>query len=87
MIFNYLSQCIQQILESIAYCHDNSVVHRDLKPENLLLASRAKGASVKLGFNYIIILNYLIFLLADFGLAIEVKGDDEAWYFLTILNF
>uniref|UniRef100_A0A915P7H1 Calcium/calmodulin-dependent protein kinase type II n=1 Tax=Meloidogyne floridensis TaxID=298350 RepID=A0A915P7H1_9BILA len=59
------SQCIQQILESIAYCHDNSVVHRDLKPENLLLASRAKGASVK---------------LADFGLAIEVKGEDEAWY-------
>ncbi|KAL3076268.1 hypothetical protein niasHS_013539 [Heterodera schachtii] len=59
------SQCIQQILESIAYCHDNSVVHRDLKPENLLLASRAKGAAVK---------------LADFGLAIEVQGNSESWY-------
>uniref|UniRef100_A0A914GYX1 Calcium/calmodulin-dependent protein kinase type II n=1 Tax=Globodera rostochiensis TaxID=31243 RepID=A0A914GYX1_GLORO len=59
------SQCIQQILESIAYCHDNSVVHRDLKPENLLLASRAKGAAVK---------------LADFGLAIEVQGSSESWY-------
>jgi calcium/calmodulin-dependent protein kinase (CaM kinase) II len=59
------SHCIQQILESIAYCHANSVVHRDLKPENLLLASRAKGAAVK---------------LADFGLAIEVQGESEAWY-------
>jgi serine/threonine protein kinase len=45
----FCSQCIQQILESIAYCHENNVVHRDLKPENLLLASRAKGAAVKLG--------------------------------------
>lgn len=59
------SHCIQQILESIAYCHSNGVVHRDLKPENLLLASRAKGAAVK---------------LADFGLAIELQNEQEAWY-------
>uniref|UniRef100_A0A915A9F2 Calcium/calmodulin-dependent protein kinase type II n=1 Tax=Parascaris univalens TaxID=6257 RepID=A0A915A9F2_PARUN len=59
------SHCIQQILESIAYCHMNNVVHRDLKPENLLLASKAKGAAVK---------------LADFGLAIEVQGETEAWF-------
>ncbi|PAV90280.1 hypothetical protein WR25_14284 [Diploscapter pachys] len=59
------SHCIQQILESIAYCHSNSIVHRDLKPENLLLASKAKGAAVK---------------LADFGLAIEVSQDTEAWF-------
>uniref|UniRef100_A0A8R1I1K3 Calcium/calmodulin-dependent protein kinase type II n=1 Tax=Caenorhabditis japonica TaxID=281687 RepID=A0A8R1I1K3_CAEJA len=58
------SHCIQQILESIAYCHSNGIVHRDLKPENLLLASKAKGAAVK---------------LADFGLAIEVN-DSEAWH-------
>lgn len=61
----------------------NGVVHRDLKPENLLLGTRyvilnsphyslfippsfrAKGAAVK---------------LADFGLAIEVQGESEAWY-------
>ncbi|CAI5447745.1 unnamed protein product [Caenorhabditis angaria] len=59
------SHCIQQILESIAYCHANSIVHRDLKPENLLLASKAKGAAVK---------------LADFGLAIETSQDTEAWF-------
>ncbi|XP_076368413.1 calcium/calmodulin-dependent protein kinase type II alpha chain-like isoform X6 [Tachypleus tridentatus] len=59
------SHCIQQILESVNHCHQNSVVHRDLKPENLLLASKAKGAAVK---------------LADFGLAIEVQGDQQAWY-------
>ncbi|XP_054003427.1 calcium/calmodulin-dependent protein kinase type II alpha chain isoform X19 [Hylaeus anthracinus] len=59
------SHCIQQILESVHHCHHNGVVHRDLKPENLLLASKAKGAAVK---------------LADFGLAIEVQGDALAWF-------
>ncbi|XP_017765903.1 PREDICTED: calcium/calmodulin-dependent protein kinase type II delta chain isoform X4 [Eufriesea mexicana] len=59
------SHCIQQILESVHHCHYNGVVHRDLKPENLLLASKAKGAAVK---------------LADFGLAIEVQGEAPAWF-------
>ncbi|XP_046141034.1 calcium/calmodulin-dependent protein kinase type II delta 2 chain isoform X8 [Osmia bicornis bicornis] len=59
------SHCIQQILESVHHCHHNGVVHRDLKPENLLLASKAKGAVVK---------------LADFGLAIEVQGEAQAWF-------
>lgn len=35
------------------------------KPENLLLASKSKGAAVK---------------LADFGLAIEVQGEQQAWF-------
>ena len=35
------------------------------QPENLLLASTCKGAAVK---------------LADFGLAIEVQGDQQAWF-------
>ncbi|XP_017877716.1 calcium/calmodulin-dependent protein kinase type II alpha chain isoform X8 [Ceratina calcarata] len=59
------SHCIQQILESVNHCHHNGIVHRDLKPENLLLASKIKGAAVK---------------LADFGLAIEVQGDAQAWF-------
>ncbi|CAG0913427.1 unnamed protein product [Notodromas monacha] len=36
-----------------------------LQPENLLLASKAKGAAVK---------------LADFGLAIEFQNDQSAWF-------
>ncbi|KAM6941871.1 calcium/calmodulin-dependent protein kinase type II delta 2 chain isoform 1-T1 [Lycodopsis pacificus] len=59
------SHCIQQIVESVHHCHVNGIVHRDLKPENLLLASKLKGAAVK---------------LADFGLAIEVQGDQQAWF-------
>uniref|UniRef100_A0ACB8ETA8 Calcium/calmodulin-dependent protein kinase type II subunit gamma n=1 Tax=Sphaerodactylus townsendi TaxID=933632 RepID=A0ACB8ETA8_9SAUR len=35
------------------------------EPENLLLASKCKGAAVK---------------LADFGLAIEVQGEQQAWF-------
>jgi len=40
------------------------------QPENLLLASKSKGAAVK---------------LADFGLAIEVQGDQQAWFGKSIL--
>ncbi|KAG1927101.1 calcium/calmodulin-dependent protein kinase type II subunit gamma isoform X3 [Pimephales promelas] len=59
------SHCINQILESVCHIHQHDIVHRDLKPENLLLASKMKGAAVK---------------LADFGLAIEVQGDQQAWF-------
>ncbi|ESO06062.1 hypothetical protein HELRODRAFT_155666 [Helobdella robusta] len=59
------SNCMQQILESVDYCHQMNIVHRDLKPENLLLASKLKGAAVK---------------LADFGLAIEVQGEQQSWF-------
>ncbi|MFT7807800.1 calcium/calmodulin-dependent protein kinase type II subunit alpha isoform X2 [Arapaima gigas] len=50
------SHWIQQILEAVLHCHQMGVVHQDLKPGNLLLASKLKGAAVK---------------LADFGLAIK----------------
>ncbi|XP_049645090.1 calcium/calmodulin-dependent protein kinase type II subunit gamma isoform X6 [Suncus etruscus] len=59
------SHCIHQILESVSHIHQHDIVHRDLKPENLLLASKCKGAAVK---------------LADFGLAIEVQGEQQAWF-------
>ncbi|XP_072005116.1 calcium/calmodulin-dependent protein kinase type II subunit beta isoform X6 [Engystomops pustulosus] len=59
------SHCLHQILESVCFTHSCDIVHRDLKPENLLLASKCKGAAVK---------------LADFGLAIEVQGDQQAWF-------
>ncbi|XP_043967516.1 calcium/calmodulin-dependent protein kinase (CaM kinase) II beta 1 isoform X7 [Gambusia affinis] len=59
------SHCIHQILESVHHIHQHDIVHRDLKPENLLLASKCKNAAVK---------------LADFGLAIEVQGDQQAWF-------
>ncbi|XP_052463454.1 calcium/calmodulin-dependent protein kinase type II subunit beta isoform X40 [Carassius gibelio] len=59
------SHCIHQILESVDHIHHHDIVHRDLKPENLLLASKCKNAAVK---------------LADFGLAIEVQGEQQAWF-------
>nr|XP_057913698.1 calcium/calmodulin-dependent protein kinase type II subunit beta-like isoform X2 [Doryrhamphus excisus] len=59
------SHCIHQIVDSVSYTHQHNIVHRDLKPENLLLASKCKNAAVK---------------LADFGLAIEVQGDQQAWF-------
>ncbi|XP_051517275.1 calcium/calmodulin-dependent protein kinase type II subunit beta-like isoform X24 [Myxocyprinus asiaticus] len=59
------SHCIHQILDSVHHIHQHDIVHRDLKPENLLLASKCKNAAVK---------------LADFGLAIEVQGEQQAWF-------
>ncbi|GCB61383.1 hypothetical protein scyTo_0007042 [Scyliorhinus torazame] len=61
----FYSHCIHQILDSVNHIHQHDIVHRDLKPENLLLASKCKGAAVK---------------LADFGLAIEVQGEQQAWF-------
>lgn len=42
-----------------------SLIALIIQPENLLLASKCKNAAVK---------------LADFGLAIEVQGDQQAWF-------
>lgn len=56
------SFCMAQILMALDHCHDRGIVHRDLKPENLLLSSKQKDAFIK---------------LADFGLAVEVKGENE----------
>ncbi|KAK2095940.1 hypothetical protein P7K49_024974 [Saguinus oedipus] len=46
-------------------CQGGTRPHPTCSPENLLLASKCKGAAVK---------------LADFGLAIEVQGDQQAWF-------
>ena len=59
------SICIQQVLEAVSHCHDSGIVHRDLKPENLLLASKSKNALIK---------------LADFGIAVQLKGANKAWF-------
>ena len=56
---------MQQILESVQYCHSMNVVHRDIKPENLLLSSKNKDAKIK---------------LADFGLSVEVSNDKTYWF-------
>jgi len=56
------STCMAQILMALDHCHERGIIHRDLKPENLLLSSRDKNAIIK---------------LADFGLAVEVKGENE----------
>ncbi|XP_064389369.1 calcium/calmodulin-dependent protein kinase type II subunit delta-like isoform X2 [Halichondria panicea] len=60
------SSCMQQVLESVEYCHQKNIIHRDLKPENLLLSSKTKDAIVK---------------LADFGLAVELDGSNQStWH-------
>jgi len=46
----------KQLLRSIEYCHQRSVLHRDLKPQNLLISSPPGGGPKKL-------------VLADFGLG------------------
>uniref|UniRef100_UPI00398F4AC4 calcium/calmodulin-dependent protein kinase type IV-like isoform X1 n=1 Tax=Pristiophorus japonicus TaxID=55135 RepID=UPI00398F4AC4 len=48
------AHAVKQILEAVAYLHENGVVHRDLKPENLLYADLSAEAPLK---------------IADFGLS------------------
>lgn len=47
----------RKMLESLRYCHENSVAHCDMKPKNLLLVSDDDDVQVK---------------LADFGFATRV---------------
>ncbi|XP_029989510.1 calcium/calmodulin-dependent protein kinase type 1D-like [Sphaeramia orbicularis] len=45
---------IKQVLEAVAYLHENSIVHRDLKPENLLYYNMDENAKI---------------MISDFGLS------------------
>ncbi|KAL7534676.1 hypothetical protein ACHAXR_006030 [Thalassiosira sp. AJA248-18] len=47
----------RKMLESVRYCHENSVAHCDMKPKNLLLVSEEDDVQMK---------------LADFGFATRV---------------
>ncbi|KAK9302390.1 hypothetical protein QLX08_005636 [Tetragonisca angustula] len=48
------SGLIRQVLEAVAYMHDQGVVHRDLKPENLLYYSPEEDSKI---------------MISDFGLS------------------
>ena len=50
---------------------DGGVCFLTAQPENLLLASKCKNAAVK---------------LADFGLAIEVQGEQQAWFVQHVIG-
>ena len=61
-----LATAFSKFYKVLDNCHEQNIFHRDLKPENLLLASREKGADVK---------------LADFGLALELESANQmAWF-------
>lgn len=45
---------MRQVLEGVAYLHDNGIIHRDLKPENILLKDRKDPGQI---------------VISDFGLA------------------
>ncbi|CCF57439.1 hypothetical protein KAFR_0C04480 [Kazachstania africana CBS 2517] len=51
-----------QILGAVEYIHSRNIVHRDLKPENLLYIDEADTSPL---------------VLADFGIAKELKSGDE----------
>ncbi|KAB0342653.1 hypothetical protein FD754_019579 [Muntiacus muntjak] len=62
--YEYLPQSFGDSVQGKSrICH--GAYFQSTNPENLLLASKSKGAAVK---------------LADFGLAIEVQGDQQAWF-------
>uniref|UniRef100_A0A8C5GTH8 Calcium/calmodulin-dependent protein kinase type 1D-like n=1 Tax=Gouania willdenowi TaxID=441366 RepID=A0A8C5GTH8_GOUWI len=52
------SKVIKQVLQAVAYLHENSIVHRDLKPENLLYYSMDENAKI---------------MVSDFGLSKTVE--------------
>ncbi|KAJ8336415.1 hypothetical protein SKAU_G00376350 [Synaphobranchus kaupii] len=57
-----VKRLMRQILEGVAFLHDNSVVHLDLKPQNILLTSDSPLGDIK---------------IVDFGLSRMVSGNQE----------
>ncbi|KAI9250192.1 kinase-like domain-containing protein [Phascolomyces articulosus] len=57
------SNLVKQMLEGLAYLHDNDIVHRDIKPENLLFDT-ADDENAKL-------------MITDFGLSKILKNHDD----------
>ncbi|KAJ8406941.1 hypothetical protein AAFF_G00292170 [Aldrovandia affinis] len=57
-----VKRLMRQILEGVAYLHDNNVVHLDLKPQNILLTSDSPLGDIK---------------IVDFGLSRMVRGGQE----------
>jgi len=53
---------ISQVLEAVAYLHENGIAHRDLKPENLLSTEDGENEIVK---------------IADFGFAKNFKREGQ----------
>lgn len=54
---------VQQILEGVAFMHQQNIVHLDLKPENIVCVDKT-GTFVK---------------IIDFGLASRLGRWNEAW--------
>lgn len=53
---------IKDILQGLAYLHENGIAHRDLKPKNILLSKDKKGK--------------LTAKIADFGISKRMDADD-----------
>ena len=67
-----VAKLFQQIMSSIAYCHDNGIVHRDLKPENILYIN--KGETINESIK-----------LIDFGLS-RLFSDKNSSFFSGMLS-
>ncbi|KAG4085388.1 putative calmodulin-dependent protein kinase type 1 [Neocallimastix lanati (nom. inval.)] len=53
---------IKQVIEGIAYLHDNNIVHRDIKAENIMFRTKDEDSEI---------------VIADFGLSRFINNDSD----------
>lgn len=68
-----IQQVVREILDGLAYLHDNGIIHRDIKPQNILMHKKSRGG--------------VVVKIADFGLARQTQDEHQSSKLLGTVEY